>query len=307
MPELPEVETIRRGLQQHVVGHMITAIDIRLPKQFKGDPTHGIGAKIQGVRRFGKGLVVDLDNGYSLAIHVKMTGQLLYKQFVDARGPVASFPPVGARSREASFNELRAVGIPSSGTTPRSITQLPDKYTHVVFSFDNNAALYYRDMRQFGWIHVVKTEDVIKLPFFQSLGPEPLRDLTFALFEKLLERKTPIKVLLMDQSKIAGIGNIYANDALFRAKIDPRRSASTLLAAEKKALFAAIEEVLQKGIEVGGASQWHYVDVLGGKGKYQNFFLVYQKAGKPCPRCGSLIQKITLGGRGTFFCPTCQT
>ena len=270
MPELPEVEIIRLGLKKFLVGHTIKDIELRLPKQFRGDHKKAVGAQVVAVRRFGKGLVIDLDNKYSLAIHVKMTGQLLYVS-----------------------------GGPAKG--------LPDKYTHIVFVLDNNAVLYYRDMRQFGWVHVLPTDEVVNHSFFKSLGKEPLKDLTFEEFVSLLKnRRTPIKQLIMDQTKIAGVGNIYANDALYVAKIHPQRPASSLSSKEQKALFDAIEKVLKKGIEVGGASEWHYVDVLGGKGKYQNFFQVYRKNGKPCKRCGTVIEKIQLGGRGTFFCPKCQ-
>ncbi|HZE86913.1 MAG TPA: bifunctional DNA-formamidopyrimidine glycosylase/DNA-(apurinic or apyrimidinic site) lyase [Methylomirabilota bacterium] len=268
MPELPEVETIRLGLQKYFVGHTIKQVELRLPKQFHGDPNVVIGGKVEKVRRFGKGLVIDLDNGYSLAIHVKMTGQLIFSKL-----PVV-------------------IG----------------KHTHIIFYLDNNEALLYNDMRQFGWIHVVKAAAVPEMPFFKSLGKEPLKDLTYKIFVGLLKTsKKQIKVFLMDQTKIAGIGNIYANDALYRARIDPRRSASSLSQQEGERLFSAIEAVLKKGIAAGGASEWHYVDVLGGKGKYQNFFLVYQKDGKPCQRCGTIIEKIILGGRGTFFCPNCQS
>ncbi len=267
MPELPEVETIRLGLQKFLVGHTIKDIELRLPKQFHGDPSLPIGGKIIAARRFGKGLVIDLDNKFSLAIHVKMTGQLVFSHL------------------------------------PLVIS----KYTHVIFHLDNDQALLYNDMRQFGWIRVLPTKDVLDLPFFKNLGKEPLKDLTCKDFQTLLQKyKTPIKLLIMDQTKIAGVGNIYANDALYLAKIHPKRPAFSLENKEQKALFDAIEQVLEKGIEVGGASEWHYVDVLGGKGKYQNFFLVYRKNGKLCQRCGTIIKKIKLGGRGTFFCPSCQ-
>lgn len=278
MPELPEVETIRLGLQKFLIGHTIIDVDVRLPKQLRGDYHKIIGAKVIGAKRYGKGLVIDLDNGHSLAVHVKMTGQLLYKGTEEPKEPKET-----------------------------EVFSLPDKYTHVVFTLDNNAVLYYRDMRQFGWIHVLPTDEVLEVPFFKSLGKEPLKDLTFNDFQTILHKyKTPIKLLIMDQTKIAGAGNIYANDALYLAKIHPRRPASSLTDKEQKALFDAIETVLKKGIEVGGASEWHYVDVLGGKGQYQNFFQVYRKNGTPCQRCGTIIEKIVLGGRGTFFCPDCQ-
>lgn len=311
MPELPEVETIRLGLQKHLVGHTIKDIEIHLPKQVRGDSNKLIGGKVITVRRFGKGLVIDFDNHLSLAIHVKMTGQLLYTKFPkhsDAQGLVhAETGPVAPHLHSTSSASPAGGqwGTPSRAT--RSEINLPDKYTHVVFHLDNDAVLYYRDIRQFGWLHVLPTEEISKHSFFKSLGPEPLKDLTLKTFSQLLKQtKTPIKVLLMDQAKIAGIGNIYANDALYLAKINPLCKADSLTPHEVKELFKAIETVLQKGIAVGGASERDYVNVLGGQGKYQNFFLVYHKDGKPCPRCGTLIERIKLGGRGTFVCFKCQ-
>ncbi len=282
MPELPEVETIRAGLQKHLVGHTIKDIQINMAKQISGDVDAILGAIIMEVNRFGKGLVIDLDNGYSITIHVKMTGQMLYRNSKTTKQVIA-------------------------GNAKVDITALPDKYTHVIFNLDKNAFLYYRDLRQFGWIKIVRSDSVASQPFFKSLGPEPLRDLKLEKFRTILNRrKTPIKMLLMDQGVIAGIGNIYANDALFVAGIHPQRPANALTKLEQKNLFDAVEEVLQKGIAVGGASEWSYVDALGQAGKYQDFFQVYRKHGQPCPRCGTTIETIRMGGRGTFFCPGCQ-
>ncbi|HEX8932275.1 MAG TPA: bifunctional DNA-formamidopyrimidine glycosylase/DNA-(apurinic or apyrimidinic site) lyase [Patescibacteria group bacterium] len=272
MPELPEVETIKLGLQKYLVGHTLVEIELRLPKQFHGDKAQAIGAKILAIRRFGKGLVIDLDNQFSLAIHVKMTGQLIY----DA----------GEKKLDLS---------------------LPDKYTHIIFHLDHGATLYYRDVRQFGWVKVVPTVDILDLPFFKNLGKEPLKDLTLDYFRLLIKRyQTPIKQLLMEQRKVAGIGNIYANDALYLAKIHPKRKAASLTDQEIKQLFIAVETVLQKGIKTGGASERDYVNAIGGKGSYQKYFQVYKKTGQPCRRCGTIIERITQGGRGTFFCPICQ-
>lgn len=278
MPELPEVETIRKGLQTLLVGHKIRDVIINLPKQLNGEPEYIIGTKIREVKRFGKGLVIDLENGYSITIHVKMTGQMLYK----AEGTV-------------------------SGNEKIDILSLPDKYTHVIFKLDRGAELLYRDVRQFGWIKIVKSDSVASQPYFKSLGREPLKDLTLEHFSTILEkRKTPIKILLMDQKQIAGIGNIYANDALYLAGIHPTRPANSLQKKEQQKLFESIEEVLQKGISVGGASEWSYVDALGKAGKYQDFFKVYRKQGTICTKCGTTIETIKMGSRGTFFCPKCQ-
>lgn len=283
MPELPEVETIRRGLEKHLVGHTIVRVDVRLPKQVNGPTKQTCGALVTAARRFGKGLVIDLDNGFSIAIHVKMTGQLVYRR------------------------QLGSSKVPRVSKGLGHVVKLPDKYTHVVISLDNDAVLFYRDIRQFGWIKVVPTAQVLELPFFKSLGPEPLRDLDFEIFSAVLKkRKTPIKSLLMDQRLISGIGNIYANDALWCAQVNPKRPANSLTQEEQKRLLEAIETVLRKGIEAGGASEWQYVNILGEAGQYQNFFQVYRKDGKSCSRCGATIKRIKMSGRGTFYCPECQ-
>lgn len=304
MPELPEVETIRSSLQKHIVGHVIQDVEIRLPKQISGEVQRLKGAKIQRVKRYGKGLVIELDNGYSITVHVKMTGQMLYR----------GGPNYASTSRGKRVSQVKV-----------DLRTLPDKYTHVIFYLDQGAVLFYRDVRQFGWIKIVRSDSVASQQYFKSLGPEPAvasssakatadkeavagKDfLTRQYFRDILsKRKTPIKMLLMDQGLIAGIGNIYANDALYISHIHPHRPANSLDESELEKLFEAIEVVLRKGIEVGGASEWSYVDALGRAGKYQDFFQVYRKHGKPCPRCGTTIETMRMGGRGTFFCPRCQ-
>lgn len=279
MPELPEVETIRRGLETYVVGHTITAIEVWLAKQVKGSIQSVIGAKIIAARRFGKGLVLDCSNGQSIAIHVKMTGQLVY---------------TGSK-------------VPQQMIPSKKVGPLPGKATHVIFMLDQGAKLYYNDVRQFGWIHILPTESVPKHPFFASLGPEALHSLTLEKFQIIVAKsKKPIKVLLLEQQKMSGVGNIYANDALFVAGIHPLRNANDLHLAEVATLFAALETVLKNGIAAGGSSEWAYVDVLGQEGAYQKQFLVYGKDKTPCRTCQTLIQRITVGGRGTFYCPSCQ-
>jgi len=284
MPELPEVETIRRGLEKHIVGKTITGVEVRLARLFTGEAHELVGSRIEAIRRFGKGLVIDLSNGYSITAHVKMTGQFVHE------------------------------GNESKGFHPNLITpfHLPDKHTHVIFTLRDidggESTLYYNDIRQFGWLKVVKTTEVKNQPFFKALGPEPFADLTLPLFKKIVISSTmPIKPLLMDQGKISGIGNIYANDALYASCIDPRRRSNTLAPLELESLFTAILEVLEEGLRHGGASETNYIQVDGGKGSYQDHFLVYGKSGKKCVRCGSIIERIKQGGRSTFFCPTCQS
>ncbi len=285
MPELPEVETIKRGLEQLIIRMEIDKVDVRLAKMVHGNPDSVTGGTIIRVNRRGKGLLIDLDNGYSLAIHVKMTGQLIFRGF----GAVKNFHPT--------------VTAPSD---------LPNKYTHVIFSLrtkneEQRAKLFYNDIRQFGWIKIVKTVEAENLPFFSALGPEPLSSLTFEHFNTILLRsRSPIKQVLMDQSRMAGIGNIYANDALFLAGIHPLRPANNLTEDESRKLFAAVESVLREGIRSGGASEENFVNAIGEKGFYQEKFLVYKQTGKPCKNCGTPIERIVLGGRGTFLCSVCQ-
>ena len=279
MPELPEVETIKLGLQKYLVGHKILDIEIKAKNIFEGDPKNIIGGKVKDVRRRGKGLIFDLDNGYSLAIHIKLTGQFIYRDEKTKNLPVS----------------------------PTKVGTVPNKFTHVIFDLDKDAKLYYNDQRRFGWIRVVKTPEVEEMSFFKTMGPEPFKDLTLKLFEKVTQGKTTaIKPLIMDQTKIGGIGNIYANDALNLAKIDPRRPSKSLSDKEIKKLYDAVLSVMKKSFKYGGASELNFVNALGQEGEYQRHSLVYGKKGKPCPNCGGIIKKIYLGGRGTFFCENCQ-
>jgi formamidopyrimidine-DNA glycosylase len=303
MPELPEVETIKRGLQNTILGHTIKDVIINLPKQISGDTNTIIGAKITAVRRYGKGLIIDLSNDMSIAAHVKMTGQLLYKEATKETNETAS----NAAVAEETKGESKKIHL--------NLQTLPDKYTHVVFMLDKGAVLFYRDIRQFGWLKIVRTEEALQLPFFKSLGMEPpvtepvigKEFMTLDSFKSIVrKRKTPIKLLILDQSQIAGLGNIYANDALYVAGIHPTRPASSLSEKEIELLFEAINMVLIKGISVGGASEWNYVNAFGVAGKYQNFFQIYHKTGQPCPKCGTIIENMKIGGRGTFYCPECQ-
>ncbi len=279
MPELPEVETIRLGLEKYVVGHKIEDVEVKIPKIFEGETRQIIGSKVIKIRRFGKGLVVDLDNGHSLAIHVKLTGQLIYRDEKTKNIPVSK----------------------------QKVGELPSKFTHIIFKLDHNAVLYYNDIRRFGWIKVVKTSEVASLPFFKGMGPEPFKDLTLEYFKKaLLSSGVAVKPLIMDQKRIGGIGNIYANDALYLAEIDPKRPAKSLSSKEAEKLYDAVHKVMEKGLKYGGSSELTYVNVLGLEGEYQRYTLVYGRQGDICERCGGKIKKIFLGGRGTFFCPACQ-
>lgn len=287
MPELPEVETLRRGLEKYVVGHTIKNVEILHPGVLQGDSKTILNSKIIRARRIGKGLILDLSNNFSLGIHVKLTGQLIYRDEETKDIPVSKI----------------------------KVKTIPNAFTHVIFELDKNAKLYYNDQRRFGWIKILPTQSILDLPFFKNMGPEPFAnkigsgqaDLTLPTFQEILRAKsTKIKPLLMDQEVIGGIGNIYANDALFRAKINPTRSAKSLTEPEMEALYNSILAVMEKSFEEGGASELSFVNILGQEGNYQRHSLVYGKDGQRCPRDNGIIKRISLGGRGTFFCEKCQ-
>lgn len=287
MPELPEIETVKLGLQKYLVGHKVENIKVKIPKMFAGPPNQIIGAKIINIKRIGKGLIIEFDNGYVLAVHFKMTGQLV-------------------------FRDKNTHNLVLSKKVGGDI--LPSKYSHIIFALDKGAMLYYNDLRQFGWIKVLKKDELMQMPFFKEMGPEPKvgndlagKELTFDYFKGVLQKSNlATKVILMDQKKIGGIGNIYANDALFLASVDPRRKGKSLNDKELKKLFEAIFAVINKSLSFGGSSDENFVNALGQDGNYQHHTLVYGKQGQKCSVCGSIIEKIQLGGRGTYFCPKHQ-
>jgi formamidopyrimidine-DNA glycosylase len=287
MPELPEVETLKLGLKKYLVGHKIEKIEVRVPKIFQGNPKDVVGATVTDVKRVGKGLIIELSNDFDLVVHLKMTGQLVFRD-------------------EATNNLLLSKKV--GGET------LPSKYSHVIFALDKGAKLYFNDLRRFGYIKIIKKEEVKALTFFKEMGPEPFKNtdfgqktLSFDQFASILSKSgLAIKVLLMDQKKIGGIGNIYANEALFKAGISPKRRAKDISKEEAKKLYQAIFNVIENGLKFGGSSDENFVNVLGQEGKYQQHFLAYGQNKKKCPVCGGIIEKIQLGGRGTYFCPKHQ-
>lgn len=277
MPELPEVETIRRGLNKFIVQKRLTDTDILCDKSFIGEPTTGI---ITGLRRFGKALIIDLDNENSLMIHLRMTGQLIY-----------------------DGEERYAAGHPSDNFT----ADLPNHQTRVVLHL-SHGTLYFNDQRKFGFIKVLPTDAVENDSFIQKLAPEPWQMTTAALYAKLQKHPNScIKATLLDQTIICGLGNIYADEALFAAKIHPERKSGTLTEAETGALLKAARDVMTKSIESGGSTMRTYVKADGTKGDYLELFAqVFHREGQPCPRCGHEIIKTRVAGRGTHICERCQ-
>ncbi|MFC1625755.1 bifunctional DNA-formamidopyrimidine glycosylase/DNA-(apurinic or apyrimidinic site) lyase [Patescibacteria group bacterium] len=281
MPELPEVESIKNQLEKLLKGHEIVSVEVLRRKNFQGDEKKLWGLKILGSRRLGKVIVINLSNNYSILTHVKMTGQYIYE------GPNLKKP-----------HKL----------SKKVIGGVPGKHTLVVFRLDKGGILYYNDVRRFGWIKLVKTSKVGEESFIKKLGPEPLKDLTLDKFMNILSKtKKPIKVVLMDQGKMGGVGNIYANDALWLARVNPKKKADSLKMKEIKDLYEAILSVLKKGIKYGGASEIAFVTPDGSEGKYQAHTLAYGRQGEPCERCHiATFKKFFLGGRGTYWCPVCQ-
>lgn len=281
MPELPEVETMRSQLEKFLVGSVVKDIKVKTLNIVNGDFKKLLGQKVISVRRFAKVSSIDFSNNFSLLTHVKLTGQFIY------RGP----------------------NLDNDGMLSKKVVGgLGGPHTHVIFEFEDGGVLCYNDIRKFGWIRIMPTTDVENEKFVKTLGPEPFKDLNLEYFQKLLSKsKRNIKVLLMDKSKIGGVGNIYANDALWLSKISPQRSSNTLSDQEQKKLYSAIHTVLKAGLKYGGASELAFVTPDGKEGEYQNHTLVYGHTGEICTSCKkSKIEKNFLGGRGTYFCPTCQ-
>lgn len=279
MPELPEVESIKLQLAKYLIGHTIESVEIRNPK-FEINPKLIVNSKVLGTRRFGKVTVIDLSNSYSLLAHVKLTGQFIY------RGP----------------------NLPNPKTLSKKIIGgIPGAHTMVIFDLNRGGKLFYNDVRRFGWIKLVKSNEIEKEKFISKLGKDAL-EISLEEFQNILSKTSRnIKVVLMDQTKMGGVGNIYANDALWLAKISPRRSAVSLSSSEVGELYKAILHVLKEGIKYGGASELAFVTPDGTEGNYQNHTLVYGHTGEPCDRCHKArIEKFFLGGRGTYFCPNCQ-
>jgi formamidopyrimidine-DNA glycosylase len=274
MPELPEVETIKQELEKVILGKRITGVIVNNAKVIKEPKKEKFVAELRNVAikkiiRKGKLLILELSSGKSLTIHLKMSGQLIYPSHQKLGGGVN-----------------------------------PGKISRVSFKLSDGKLLDFNDRRLFGELRIVDNWQNLK--FVKELGPEPF-DLSTEEFKKMLaNKKTKIKILLMDQKFISGIGNIYANEALFRAKIDPRRPANSLSDKEKGLLFEEIKNTLLEAIKYKGSSVDRYVQLSGKPGEYVKYHKVYDREGEKCFRCGERIKRISLGGRGTYFCPSCQ-
>jgi formamidopyrimidine-DNA glycosylase len=288
MPELPEVETVRIGLTAFLPGRKIAAVESDWEKSFPNalaDVEQSlVNTKVVKVARRAKVLLIELSSKYSLVIHLKMTGQLVF------------------RSGEG---EHFGAGHPSESL----VSELPDRSTRVIFTFTDGSKLFFNDQRKFGWIRLLPTAEVPQIDFFQKVGPEPLTaDFTWQVMRERLQRrkKSGIKAVLLDQTVIAGVGNIYADESLWGAKIHSSILVKDLSDAQVKALYKALIAVLKLSIEKGGSTDKNYVNAEGERGSYLTFANVFRREGKPCPRCGTEIIKLKIAGRGTHICPHCQ-
>ncbi len=278
MPELPEVETIRLQLQNKIIGKKIAGIEILEKKQFFGKIENALNQKIVRLQRQGKYLTFQLSNNFFLNIHLKMTGQILY----------------AADYRNAVYKNI----IPRTQTN-----KMPGKFTRIIIYFSDNSCLFFNDLRKFGWIKISQKQE----------GPKGIdllnQNFSLEYFQsQIIKSNKPIKTLLLDQDKFAGIGNIYANETLFLAKISPKIKAKSLSAIQIKKLYQAIIRTINLGIKHQGSSGSDEMYVLpnGSLGGHQKYFAVYQKEKQPCPNCQTPIKRIKQAGRSSFYCPNCQ-
>jgi formamidopyrimidine-DNA glycosylase len=284
MPELPEVETIKVGLAKLLPGKVVKDVWYDWDKSFPNAPADVakflVGATVEKVRRRAKVLIIELSGGWAIIIHLKMTGQLVF---------------VGK-------NQRFGAGHPGK----ELVGELPAKSTRVILDFTDGSKLFFNDQRKFGWMRLMPAVEIPEIDFFKKVGPEPLdADFTVDLFiERLMRRKnSSIKSVLLDQTVIAGVGNIYADESLWGAKIHPAALVAAIPKAKLVMLYNSLCDVLNLSIQKGGSTDKNYVDAQGRKGSYLSFANVFRKQGQPCPRCGTPIEKIRVAGRGTHICP----
>ncbi len=270
MPELPEVETIKKQLNAKIKGKEIGQIKVRLEKlvkyPLKKFKKLVIGAKIEKINRQAKLIIFELSNDYCLIIHLKLTGQLIF-----------------------------------NGTE--------NKHTHLIYSFTDGSRLLHNDLRQFGFVKVILKKELNDFLKKERFGPDPLsKKFTLKLFKELLakRKKSRIKLLLMDQKFIAGIGNIYSDEILFEAGVNPLRQAQTLKSKEIDKIYKEIKRILILAIKKRGSSNRDYFDANGKEGNFAPLQKVYQKEGLACFKCKTKIKRIKMGGRSVHFCPKCQ-
>jgi formamidopyrimidine-DNA glycosylase len=286
MPELPEVETVRRQLLDKLIGKTILSIEVLSEKQV--DHNEDFEAVLRNlefaeINRIGKLLIFKFKNQENVFMlgHLKMTGQII---IADSSGQFSG----------------------GGHTMTESDLELPSRHTRIIFNLSDNSTMYFNDLRKFGYMKTADKKEVeaVKLKF----GPEPI-DPDFDcdyFFQTINKSKMPIKPLLLDQSKFAGLGNIYVDEALWRSKINPARAANQISQTESAELCRATTAVLSESIQAGGTTFKNFIDTNGSEGNFTDYLAVFNKQGTECSRCGNIIKKIKLRGRGTHYCPHCQ-
>ncbi|OGZ33949.1 MAG: DNA-formamidopyrimidine glycosylase [Candidatus Portnoybacteria bacterium RBG_19FT_COMBO_36_7] len=277
MPELPEVETIRTQLNRLMAGKKIKKVQVSLPKMVKLSLVEFkkiiLGAKIKCLARRAKILIIELSNGWSLLIHLKLSGRLIFRQ----------------------KNE--------------KLQDQDKKWNHLIYWFSDGSRLFHNDLRQFGYVKAVKTDKLVDFFEKEKLGPEPL-DKDFALddFAAILRKrpKAKIKQFLMDPKNIAGIGNIYSDEILFFARIHPLHRVEDLKSDEIKKIFQGIKKILSEALTLRGSSDNDYLDARGQEGEYVSHLKVYGREGQRCKKCSGFVQRLKISGRSAHFCPKCQ-
>ena len=290
MPELPEVETIKRGLVELIIGKKIKTIAVLdSPKSLRASKNDldafVINHKISNINRRGKALIITLDSDYAFLVHLRMTGQLVY--------------------REKDFNF--GAGHPNDSL----IGNLPDKTTRIIIDFTDDSKLFFNDQRKFGYFKLMPKDEVENDSFIKKLGPEPLgvnKSITEQFIKRIRKRNnSSVKAAILDQSVVAGIGNIYADEALFLAKIHPASRVKDLTDDELVSILESAIKVMKLSIELGGSTDKNYIDAKGNRGTYLNFANVFRREGQPCKNHPDvLIEKIRIAGRGTHICPAEQ-
>lgn len=297
MPELPEVESLRRSLKPYIIGKTIQSIIVHKPKLVSGAgtvrqaleskkqefETQIIGAKISDITRIAKNLIIHLSTGQIILVHLKMTGQLVYQD--DKQNKVLGGHPIQL-----------------------SESQLPNQHSHIIFEL-NQGTLFYNDVRMFGYVLLFPNlDELYKIGHFDKIGLDPF-DPNFTakyLYKNLKTKKSKLKTVLLEQSIVTGLGNIYADEVCFRAGILPTRIANALSKKEVDKLHQAIIEIIPKAVEMGGSSIANYIMADGSRGTYAREHKVYGKAGKLCVKCEQILQKTIINSRTTVFCQFCQ-
>lgn len=299
MPELPEVQTVVSDLNKKIKGDVITDFWSDWGKAIKGKTFKKFqqeikGRKIVGARRLGKNIFIDLSGGKTLYIHLKMTGHLLVKD-------------------QISKSKAQIKSKKQSTKSQNYFTDKVNSYVHHIWTLQTTnhqlKTLEFSDVRKFAKIVLDDTQKIAELKEIKKLGVDAMSpEFTFKKFEEILEKQKhkPVGIILMDQEKIAGIGNIYRSEILYEAGVMPERKAGNLSAVEKRLIYKYIQKVLEKAIKLRGTSESDYRDTSGAPGGFQKVMNIYKKTGKKCPKCDTMVERSTLAQRSVFFCPGCQ-